>query len=81
MRRFTFGMFGVSGIQCYCDVHCPHNSLNDTCLTRPGGVCFAAVEVLYDPETNTYDQERSYGCLPPEETGFMQVRMIAVTIY
>lgn len=75
-----FSRFHVSGVLCYCDVHCPHNSSNETCLTRPGGVCFAAVEVIYDSDTKAYEQERSYGCLPPEEAGFMQVRIITIVI-
>lgn len=54
---------------CYCDGSCPDNASNGTCETRPGGSCFSAVEEVYDEGTGTYEEERTYGCMPPEENG------------
>lgn len=48
---------------------------NGTCEVRQGGSCFAAIEEVYDPETRTYDEEVTYGCLPPDEGGLMQVNI------
>lgn len=60
---------------CYCDGHCPGGQQNGTCVARPGSQCFAAVEEVYNQETSTWESERSYGCLPPDERGFMQVML------
>lgn len=62
------------GMLCYCDGHCPGGQQNGTCVARPGSQCFAAVEEVYNHETNTWESERSYGCLPPDERGFMQCK-------
>lgn len=56
-------------LTCYCDNSCPNNESNGTCETRPGGSCFSAVEEVYDETTGTYEEERTYGCMPPEENG------------
>lgn len=61
--------------RCYCEGHCPHGMpSNGTCEVRQGGSCFAAIEEVYDPETRTYDEEVTYGCLPPDEGGLMQCK-------
>lgn len=62
---------------CYCDGSCPNNVNNGTCETRPGGSCFSAVEEVYDETTGTYEEERTFGCMPPEENGgFLMVIII-----
>lgn len=48
---------------------------NGTCEVKPGGMCFAAVREDYDNETGAFDPEYSYGCLPPEDEGFLQVNL------
>ena len=58
---------------CYCEGHCPGDIANGTCIGQPGSQCFSAVEEVYNSETDTYEPERTYGCLPPDERGFMQV--------
>jgi len=62
------------GIVCFCLGHCPNNQLNGTCEAPAGAHCFSAVEEVLDPETDTLVPERSYGCLPPDETGLMQCK-------
>ncbi|KAG8239805.1 hypothetical protein J437_LFUL019276, partial [Ladona fulva] len=61
------------GVTCYCAVHCPDNAANGTCEAKPGSHCFSAVEDAYNAETGRMEPQRTYGCLPPEERGFMQV--------
>ena len=39
---------------------------NGTCEAEVGGSCFQAVEEVYDPDTNEYVPEHSYGCLREE---------------
>ncbi|XP_073826849.1 serine/threonine receptor kinase thickveins isoform X2 [Musca autumnalis] len=66
-------------LTCYCDGSCPNNIINGTCETRPGGSCFSAVEEVYDEITGTYEEERTYGCMPPEESGgFLMCKVAAV---
>lgn len=48
---------------------------NGTCEVKLGGLCFAAVREEYDNETGAFDPEYSYGCLPPEEEGLLQVKI------
>lgn len=64
-------VFTVAGrsLQCYCDGSCPNNVNKGTCETRPGGYCFSAVEEVYDEITGTFEEERTFGCMPPEENG------------
>ncbi|XP_066908346.1 bone morphogenetic protein receptor type-1B isoform X1 [Halyomorpha halys] len=69
----TQGKLG-EGMLCYCVRHCPGGEENGTCVARPGSQCFAAVEESYNPETNSYEPETYYGCLPPDESGFMQCK-------
>ncbi|XP_001601240.4 bone morphogenetic protein receptor type-1B [Nasonia vitripennis] len=64
----------VSAITCYCDGHCPDGRQNGTCETRPGGHCFSAVEKVYDADSDENVPEWSFGCLPPDEQGFMQCK-------
>ncbi|EDW57262.1 bone morphogenetic protein receptor type-1B [Drosophila virilis] len=63
---------------CYCDGSCPNNVSNGTCETRPGGSCFSAVEEVYDEITGTYEEERTFGCMPPEENGGLLMCKVAV---
>ncbi len=66
---------------CYCLGHCPGGHHNGTCLARDGAGCFAAVEeVVLDAGTGELGEERTYGCLPPEdEGGLLQVYCIVDT--
>ncbi|XP_039948987.1 bone morphogenetic protein receptor type-1B isoform X1 [Bactrocera tryoni] len=64
-------------LSCYCDGSCPDNVINGTCETRPGGSCFSAVEEVYDEITGTYEEERTYGCMPPEENGGLLMCKVA----
>ena len=41
----------------------------------PGAKCFTAVEEVLNTDTGLLEPEFTYGCLPPEESGLMQVRM------
>ncbi|KAL1121985.1 hypothetical protein AAG570_003393 [Ranatra chinensis] len=59
---------------CYCEGHCPDDQQNGTCVAKPGSQCFAAVEEIYNPETGIFETDRTYGCLPSEERGFMQCK-------
>jgi len=71
--RIIFGLFSATGVECYCDGHCPDNKPNGTCVGQPGSQCFSAVEEVYNSETARFELERTFGCLPPDESGFMQV--------
>lgn len=70
-----FCLFLVFGILCYCEGHCPDGLHNGTCVAKPGSQCFSAVEDVINHETGKMETERTYGCLPPDEQGFMQVWM------
>ncbi|XP_064457112.1 bone morphogenetic protein receptor type-1B-like [Ornithodoros turicata] len=61
----------ASCLECYCAGYCPFDAFNGTCQALPNSQCFSAVEEVYNPETGEYEPERTYGCLPPEETGLM----------
>ncbi|KAJ9592925.1 hypothetical protein L9F63_015430, partial [Diploptera punctata] len=62
----------LNSVVCYCDGHCPDDKPNGTCIGQPGSHCFSAVEEIYNIETGVFEEERTYGCLPPDESGFMQ---------
>jgi len=64
----------VRGITCFCLGHCPDDQLNGTCTAPPGAPCFAAVEEVLDPETDSLVPERTFGCLPADEKGLMQCK-------
>lgn len=66
---------------CYCQGHCPgtDDNSNGTCEARPFSQCFAAVEEVFNPDTGLAEPEFTYGCLPPEEKGLMQVTMILIS--
>jgi len=64
----------VAGIVCFCFGHCPDNHLNGTCEAPLGAHCFSAVEEVLDPETDLLVPERTYGCLPPDESGLLQCK-------
>ncbi|KAK0175329.1 hypothetical protein PV327_009086 [Microctonus hyperodae] len=65
---------GVVGITCYCEGHCPDDRQNGTCEGRSGGFCFSVVQEEWDKEIGEYVAVFSFGCLPPEEQGFMQCK-------
>ncbi|KAF9805935.1 hypothetical protein SFRURICE_004147 [Spodoptera frugiperda] len=62
------------GLVCEClgAAACPDGAANGTCVTQPGGYCFVAVEEVLD-DNGLVVVDRSAGCLPPDESGFMQV--------
>ncbi|GLH09114.1 Receptor protein serine/threonine kinase [Gryllus bimaculatus] len=62
------------GVVCYCEGHCPNSEVNGTCLGQPGSQCFSAVEQVPNPDTRGYELVRTFGCLPPDEQGFMQCK-------
>ncbi|XP_054707219.1 bone morphogenetic protein receptor type-1B-like [Uloborus diversus] len=64
----------VLSLTCYCAGVCPNSQPNGTCLARPHSQCFSAVEQVYNHETGLLENERTYGCLPPEEGGLMQCK-------
>ena len=70
--------FSGNALTCFCLGHCPHfpndPSRNGTCEAKPGAKCFAAVEEVFDPNTGLYVPERTYGCVPPDETGMLQCK-------
>lgn len=51
---------------------CPDDSDSGTCETKPGGKCFAAVELVSDDDGAIVPQF-TYGCLPPNEMALFQV--------
>ncbi|KAL0870875.1 hypothetical protein ABMA27_004715 [Loxostege sticticalis] len=63
------------GLECECagGAACPDGAANGTCLTQPGGFCFVAVEEVLD-EGGLVVIDRTAGCLPPDESGFMQCK-------
>ncbi|XP_072945244.1 bone morphogenetic protein receptor type-1B isoform X2 [Epargyreus clarus] len=63
------------GIVCECAgaSACPDGAANGTCATQPGGYCFATVEEVLD-DNGLVVLERTAGCLPPDESGFMQCK-------
>ncbi|XP_028156480.1 bone morphogenetic protein receptor type-1B isoform X1 [Ostrinia furnacalis] len=67
------------GLECECagGAACPDGAANGTCLTQPGGYCFVAVEEVLD-ENGYIVLDRSAGCLPPDESGFMQCKSAQV---
>ena len=64
----------VLAFSCYCEGHCPFDQQNGTCTLKPGGHCFSAVEEVWDAEIGDFVPEYSFGCLPPDEQGFMQCK-------
>jgi len=65
------GKFG-EGMICYCDGYCPGEQQNGTCEAKKDAVCFAAIHEVFNHETVSWELERSFGCLPPGESGLMQ---------
>lgn len=65
------------GLVCEClgAAACPDGAANGTCVTQPGGYCFVAVEEVLD-DNGLVVVDRSAGCLPPDESGFMQVSIL-----
>lgn len=66
----------AKGIECECAGRsaCPDGAENGTCVTQPGGYCFVKIEEVSD-DNGLLELERTAGCLPPEESGFMQVNI------
>jgi bone morphogenetic protein receptor type-1B len=75
------GIFAANGVECYCDGHCPDDKPNGTCVGQPGSQCFSAVEEVYNSETGVWEEERTFGCLPPDESGLMQVWFWVIHMY
>lgn len=67
---------GSRGLVCEClgATACPDGAANGTCVTQPGGYCFVAAEEVLD-DNGFVVLDRTAGCLPPDESGFMQVRI------
>ncbi|XP_047991970.1 bone morphogenetic protein receptor type-1B isoform X1 [Leguminivora glycinivorella] len=63
------------GIVCECSgaSACPDGSNNGTCTTQVNGYCFATVEEV-ETDAGLVELERTAGCLPPDESGFMQCK-------
>ncbi|XP_047031698.1 bone morphogenetic protein receptor type-1B isoform X1 [Helicoverpa zea] len=63
------------GLVCEClgAATCPDGAANGTCVTQPGGYCFVAVEEVLD-DSGLVVVDRTAGCLPPDESGFMQCK-------
>lgn len=58
---------------CRCIGHCPDRKPNSTCVAKPHSQCFSAIAEVQD----TYGviiEERTYGCLPPEERSLLQCK-------
>ncbi|KAG8182734.1 hypothetical protein JTE90_026185 [Oedothorax gibbosus] len=65
----------ASSLICYCSSgHCPNGQQNGSCFARPHSQCFSAVEQVYNEQTDLLEEERTHGCLPPEESGLMQCK-------
>lgn len=43
-------------------------------MTQEGGTCFAAVEGVYNSETEKWEEEYSFGCLAGDESALMQCK-------
>ena len=59
----------IEANHCQCYGHCPNNEPNGTCSLKTGGFCFAAVEQVFNKETNSLELERTLGCLASEDEG------------
>ncbi|XP_065333252.1 bone morphogenetic protein receptor type-1B [Cloeon dipterum] len=67
----------ANSITCYCEGHCPDGVHSGTCESED--YCFASVELYYDYRTGWSTPLYTYGCLPPQETGYMQCQMHMVS--
>lgn len=64
-----FSLVTAKVLKCYCD-DCPENATEEgKCETRPGGSCFSSVKAVHNVSTGLYEEERSYGCMAPEQSG------------
>ncbi|KAK7112535.1 bone morphogenetic protein receptor type-1B-like [Littorina saxatilis] len=59
------------GMECYCQP-CPETSFNNSCTLQHESKCFAAVTVRYFDDVIL--EEKTFGCLPPEESSLMQCK-------
>ncbi|ALC39324.1 tkv [Drosophila busckii] len=67
-------------LTCYCEGSCPNNVSNGTCETKSS--CFSSVQEVYDETTNSYEEERTYGCMPPEDNGgFLMCKVAASQVH
>lgn len=74
-------MADKSTLLCFCLGHCPdHESPNGTCVARAGSACFAHLEQVINSD-GQYEEEITYGCLPPDESGLMQVCTLALLAF
>lgn len=64
-------------LTCYCYGHCPGDeNENGTCIAAENSYCYVSYEEVHNTETNLKEAEFSYGCLPADESGYMQVRWL-----
>ncbi|KAI1291933.1 Bone morphogenetic protein receptor type-1A [Halotydeus destructor] len=62
-------------LECHCsEGYCPHHELNGTCVVQVGGYCYAAAKEVLNTAIDALEQEWEYGCLPPNEMGYMQCK-------
>ncbi|XP_054168320.1 activin receptor type-1-like [Oppia nitens] len=59
---------------CQCVGHCPGNVPNGTCLIKTNGMCFAAVEQVWNRETDQLELEKTMGCLAPDDAHILQCK-------
>ncbi|XP_069988849.1 bone morphogenetic protein receptor type-1B [Penaeus vannamei] len=71
---------GAWALLCYCEGLCPeYERFNGTCEAKPKAFCFSSVEIVFDVDSQQWKEERSFGCLGPEEAGLMQCRAYLTT--
>lgn len=60
-------------LECYCTInYAADGCYNDTCTTT--GYCYVFVEEVYDDNEDGFVDEYTFGCLQPEEGGYMQCK-------
>ena len=60
-------------ISCICNYnYCPNGEANGTCSLLPGGYCFSFLQEVVNVEKNELEGEWHFGCLSPDEKGYMQ---------
>ncbi|GBP73307.1 hypothetical protein EVAR_52833_1 [Eumeta japonica] len=64
-RRLVCECVGAGG--------CPDDAAVGHCNTQPGGFCYVSIEEVID-DAGRFVLDRTAGCLPPDETGFMQCK-------
>ncbi|KAK8396963.1 hypothetical protein O3P69_005154 [Scylla paramamosain] len=66
------------GLVCYCELSCPDQSFNGTCVAKPDSFCFSSIIKEYDIETKEWRELRTFGCLGSGELGYMQCQAYLV---